>query len=78
MSFYRGNGLYKAVDLVCDDYSIINTIFSGSLAGPVSRKDLAGYQFDGVKLLSDGKRDKMLAQYLKVSKARKITVFLKL
>lgn len=69
---------YKAVDLVCDDYSIINTIFSGSLAGPVSRKDPAGYQFDGVKLLSDGKRDKMLAQYLKVSKARKITVFLKL
>ncbi|XP_005452609.1 uncharacterized protein LOC102077395 isoform X1 [Oreochromis niloticus] len=49
----RGNGLYKAVDLVCDDYSIINTPFSGSLAGPVSRKDPAGYQFDGVKLLSD-------------------------
>uniref|UniRef100_A0A3Q0RUP7 Si:ch1073-204b8.1 n=1 Tax=Amphilophus citrinellus TaxID=61819 RepID=A0A3Q0RUP7_AMPCI len=49
----RVNGLHKAVDLVCDDYSIINTPFSGSLAGPVSRKDPAGNQFDGVKLLSD-------------------------
>ncbi|XP_076607130.1 leukocyte cell-derived chemotaxin-2 [Chaetodon auriga] len=49
----RGNDLHKAVDLVCDDYSIINTPFSGSLAGPVSRKDPAGNQYDGVKLLND-------------------------
>ncbi|XP_030292990.1 leukocyte cell-derived chemotaxin-2 [Sparus aurata] len=49
----RGNDLHKAVDLVCDDYSIVNTPFSGSLAGPVSRKDPAGNQYDGVKLLSD-------------------------
>uniref|UniRef100_A0A3B5AG95 Si:ch1073-204b8.1 n=1 Tax=Stegastes partitus TaxID=144197 RepID=A0A3B5AG95_9TELE len=31
----RVNGLHKAVDLVCDDYGIINAPFSGSLAGPV-------------------------------------------
>ncbi|XP_041864645.1 leukocyte cell-derived chemotaxin-2-like [Melanotaenia boesemani] len=49
----RGNGLHKAVDLVCDDYSVINAPFSGSLAGPVSQKDPAGNQYDGVKLLSD-------------------------
>lgn len=49
----RGNDLHKAVDLVCDDYGIINTPFSGSLAGPVSRKDPAGNQYDGVKLLND-------------------------
>ncbi|KAE8287597.1 hypothetical protein D5F01_LYC13646 [Larimichthys crocea] len=49
----RGNGLHKAVDLVCDDYGIVNTPFSGSLAGPVSRKDPAGNQYDGVKLLND-------------------------
>ncbi|TKS83073.1 SH3 and PX domain-containing protein 2B [Collichthys lucidus] len=62
----RGNGLHKAVDLVCDDYGIVNTPFSGSLAGPVSRKDPAGNQYDGVKLLNDGKEDKMSIQYLKV------------
>ncbi|XP_047463390.1 leukocyte cell-derived chemotaxin-2-like [Mugil cephalus] len=49
----RDNGLHKAVDLVCDDYGIINTPFTGSLAGPVSRKDTAGNRYDGVKLLSD-------------------------
>uniref|UniRef100_A0A3Q3FQ84 Si:ch1073-204b8.1 n=1 Tax=Labrus bergylta TaxID=56723 RepID=A0A3Q3FQ84_9LABR len=32
----RGNKLHKAVDLVCDDYGIVNTPFSGSLAGPVN------------------------------------------
>lgn len=68
---YRGNGLHKAVDLVCDDYGIVNTPFSGSLAGPVSRKDPAGNQYDGVKLLNDGKEDKMSIQYLKVSAAGK-------
>ncbi|KAM6983336.1 leukocyte cell-derived chemotaxin-2 [Tautogolabrus adspersus] len=49
----RGNKLHKAVDLVCDDYGIVNTPFSGSLAGPVSRRDPAGNTFDGVKLLND-------------------------
>ena len=43
------------MDLVCDDYSVINAPFSGSLAGPVTRKDPAGNQYDGVKFLSDGK-----------------------
>nr|XP_020455430.1 uncharacterized protein LOC109959973 isoform X2 [Monopterus albus] len=33
----RGNDLHKAVDLVCDDYGIVNAPFSGSLAGPVSQ-----------------------------------------
>ncbi|KAL7390499.1 hypothetical protein ABVT39_022365 [Epinephelus coioides] len=49
----RGNDLHKAVDLVCDDYSIVSAPFSGSLAGPVSRQEPAGNQYDGVKLLSD-------------------------
>uniref|UniRef100_UPI0037E948F7 leukocyte cell-derived chemotaxin-2-like n=1 Tax=Semicossyphus pulcher TaxID=241346 RepID=UPI0037E948F7 len=49
----RGNDLHKAVDLVCDDYGIVSTPFSGTLAGPVSRKDPAGNQYDGVKLLND-------------------------
>ncbi|XP_026228452.1 leukocyte cell-derived chemotaxin-2-like [Anabas testudineus] len=49
----RGDDLHKAVDLVCDDYGIVNAPFSGYLAGPVSRKDPAGNQFDGVKLLND-------------------------
>ncbi|KAM9847190.1 leukocyte cell-derived chemotaxin-2 [Aulostomus maculatus] len=47
------NGLHKAVDLVCDDYSTVNAPFSGSLAGPVSRKDPAGIQYDGVKIVND-------------------------
>lgn len=70
----RGNDLHKAVDLVCDDYGIVNTPFSGSLAGPVSRKDPAGNQYDGVKLLSDGKEDKMSIQCLQVSAAREINL----
>ncbi|KAM9728565.1 leukocyte cell-derived chemotaxin-2 isoform 2-T2 [Menidia menidia] len=49
----RGKGLHKAVDLVCDDYGVIKAPFSGSLAGPVSRKDAAGNHYDGIKLLSD-------------------------
>ncbi|XP_040005459.1 uncharacterized protein LOC120802075 isoform X2 [Xiphias gladius] len=49
----RGNGLHKAVDLVCDDYGIANAPFSGTLAGPVSRKDPAGNQYEGLRLLSD-------------------------
>ncbi|XP_078028694.1 leukocyte cell-derived chemotaxin-2 [Epinephelus lanceolatus] len=49
----RGSDLHKAVDLVCDDYSIVNAPFSGSLAGPVSQQEPAGNQYDGVKLLSD-------------------------
>ncbi|XP_061596766.1 leukocyte cell-derived chemotaxin-2-like [Cololabis saira] len=47
------DSFHGAVDLVCDDYSVINAPFSGSLAGPVSRKDQAGHQYDGVKLQSD-------------------------
>lgn len=55
------------MDLVCDDYGIVNTPFSGSLAGPVSQKDPSGNQYDGVKLLNDGKKDMVLIQWLKVS-----------
>lgn len=55
----RGNGLHKAVDLVCDDYAIINAPFSGNLAGPVSRRDPEGNRYDGVKLLSDGEEEMM-------------------
>lgn len=58
------------MDLVCDDYSIVNTPFSGSLAGPVSRKDPAGNQYDGVKLLSDGKKDEIFNTAVKVSAER--------
>ncbi|KAJ4930049.1 hypothetical protein JOQ06_019064 [Pogonophryne albipinna] len=50
---HKGNDLHKAVDLVCDDFDIIGAPFSGSLAGPVSRKESAGNQFDVVKLLND-------------------------
>ncbi|AWO99983.1 putative leukocyte cell-derived chemotaxin-2-like [Scophthalmus maximus] len=53
MSFTGGNGLHKAVDLVCDDYGLVNAPFSGTLAGPVTRKDGAGSRYDGVKFLSD-------------------------
>jgi len=42
---------------VCDDFGIIDLF--GSLAGPVSLKESAGNQFDGVKLLNDGKEDKI-------------------
>ncbi len=56
------------MDLVCDDYGIVNTPFSGSLAGPVSRKDSSGNQFDGVKLLNDGKKDKSIQDKCKKKK----------
>ncbi|XP_030010437.1 leukocyte cell-derived chemotaxin-2 [Sphaeramia orbicularis] len=49
----RGNKLHKAVDVVCDDYGLVNAPFSGSLAGPVTHMDPTGIQYDGVKLLSD-------------------------
>ena len=55
---------------MCDDYGIVNAPFSGSLAGPVSRKEPAGSQYDGVKLLNDGKEDKMSIQCLEVSAAK--------
>ena len=58
----RDNRVHKAVDLVCDDYNVINAPFSGSLAGPVSQKDPTGHQYDGVKLLSDGKKRKVSVQ----------------
>ncbi|KAM9788592.1 leukocyte cell-derived chemotaxin-2 [Neosynchiropus ocellatus] len=48
-----GDGLHKAVDLVCDDYGVVNAPISGTLAGPVSQSDHRGIQFDGVKLVSD-------------------------
>lgn len=60
------------MDLVCDDYGVVNTPFSGSLAGPVSRKDPDGNQYDGVKLLNDGKEDKISIQYLNVLRCLKI------
>ncbi|XP_067348819.1 leukocyte cell-derived chemotaxin-2-like isoform X1 [Channa argus] len=49
----RGNGLHKAVDLVCDEYGAVNAPFSGYLDGPVIQKDPTGIQYDGVKLLND-------------------------
>ncbi|KAF7663940.1 hypothetical protein LDENG_00195680 [Lucifuga dentata] len=49
----RGDDLHKAVDLVCDDYGIINAPFSGSLAGPFSQWGPDGIQYDGVILLND-------------------------
>lgn len=66
------------MDLVCDDYGIINTPFSGSLAGPVSRKDPAGNQYDGVKLLSDGKKDEVFNTAVKVSAERIINNWFRL
>lgn len=44
------------MDLVCDDYGVINAPFSGSLAGPVNYMDPTGIQYDGVKLVSKGKQ----------------------
>lgn len=66
------------MDLVCDDYGIVNTPFSGSLAGPVSRKDPAGNQYDGVKLLSDGKKDEIFNTAVKVSAERIINNWFRL
>lgn len=66
------------MDLVCDDYGIVNTPFSGSLAGPVSRKDPAGNQYDGVKLLSDGKKDEVFNTAVKVSAERIINNWFRL
>uniref|UniRef100_A0A8C9R019 Si:ch1073-204b8.1 n=1 Tax=Scleropages formosus TaxID=113540 RepID=A0A8C9R019_SCLFO len=34
----RGAGIHRAVDVVCDDYSVVNAPFSGTLGGPVYRK----------------------------------------
>uniref|UniRef100_A0A8C9T6S2 Si:ch1073-204b8.1 n=1 Tax=Scleropages formosus TaxID=113540 RepID=A0A8C9T6S2_SCLFO len=42
----------RAVDVVCDDYSVVNAPFSGTLGGPVYRKVADGIRDDGVKLLS--------------------------
>lgn len=55
---------------MCDDYGVINAPFSGSLAGPVSQKDPAGNQYDGVKLLNDGKKDMMSVQRFRVGTVR--------
>ncbi|CAB1316744.1 unnamed protein product [Coregonus sp. 'balchen'] len=40
-----GDGLHKAVDVVCDDYGIVSAPFSGTLGGPV-----VGILYDGIKL----------------------------
>ncbi|KAJ7997193.1 hypothetical protein DPEC_G00226410 [Dallia pectoralis] len=40
-----GDGVRKGVDVVCDDYGVVNAPFSGTLGGPV-----AGVQYDGVIL----------------------------
>lgn len=48
----RGAKLHKAVDLVCDDYGLINAPFSGTLSGPVTHTDPSGIQYEGVKLVS--------------------------
>ncbi|CAB1416546.1 unnamed protein product [Pleuronectes platessa] len=60
----RGNGLRKAVDLVCDDYGIVNAPFSGTLVGPVSRNDRAGNQYEGVKNPKRTKQSISLCLYL--------------
>ncbi|XP_019728905.1 leukocyte cell-derived chemotaxin-2 [Hippocampus comes] len=52
-TFNSRGGLNRTVDLVCADYAAISAPFSGSLAGPVSQKDAAGFQYDGVKLVND-------------------------
>ena len=52
----RGEDLHEAVDLVCDDFAVVNAPFSGVLVGPVGRQGPDGLQSDGVKVLSDGKR----------------------
>ncbi|XP_061658876.1 myeloid protein 1-like [Syngnathoides biaculeatus] len=46
-------GLNRTVDLVCADYGTVNVPFPGTLAGPVSQIDPAGFQYDGVKLVND-------------------------
>ncbi|XP_073791611.1 leukocyte cell-derived chemotaxin-2-like isoform X1 [Danio rerio] len=43
-------GLHKGIDIVCDDYGIINAPFSGNLGGPVGRAVGESIQYDGVKL----------------------------
>lgn len=60
---------------MCDDYSIVNTPFSGILTGPVSQRDPDGHQYDGVKLLSDGKEQKIQYNpvYLKLPRQGKET-----
>lgn len=72
---YRDNVLHKAVDLVCDDYGIVNAPFSGSLAGPVRQTDPVGTQYDGVKFLSDGKMSKVNTLHETVEANDKIHVF---
>ncbi|KAJ8408787.1 hypothetical protein AAFF_G00246050 [Aldrovandia affinis] len=48
----RGGKTHKAVDVVCDDYSVINAPFSGSLGGPAGRRGDRGTQYEGVKLFN--------------------------
>ncbi|CAL8365688.1 unnamed protein product [Lota lota] len=49
----RGEDLHEAVDVVCEDFAVVNAPFSGVLAGPVGRTAPDGIQFDGVQILSD-------------------------
>nr|XP_023659378.1 leukocyte cell-derived chemotaxin-2-like [Paramormyrops kingsleyae]XP_023659379.1 leukocyte cell-derived chemotaxin-2-like [Paramormyrops kingsleyae] len=46
----RAGSTHKAVDVVCDDYAAINAPFSGTLGGPVSRRQGDAVHYDGVKL----------------------------
>ncbi|KAG5284313.1 hypothetical protein AALO_G00025350 [Alosa alosa] len=46
----RNGARFKGVDIVCDDYGKINAPFTGTLGGPVGRREADGIQFDGVKL----------------------------
>ncbi|KAI1903056.1 hypothetical protein AGOR_G00023260 [Albula goreensis] len=46
----RRGKLHKAVDVVCDDYAVVNAPFSGTLDGPVGRRVGSQIQYDGVKL----------------------------
>lgn len=55
---------------MCEDYGVVSTPFSGSLAGPVSQRDPDGNQYDGVKLLNDGKEGKISLQCLRVNGAK--------
>ncbi|XP_067113795.1 leukocyte cell-derived chemotaxin-2-like [Osmerus mordax] len=48
----RGVGRHEAVDVVCEDYGIVNAPFSGTLGGLAGRAGPDGMHYDGVKLLN--------------------------
>ncbi|XP_035289542.1 myeloid protein 1-like [Anguilla anguilla] len=52
----RGGRIHKAVDVVCEDYSVIRAPFQGTLGGPAQWRGKDGIQYDGVKLSNSGRR----------------------